>query len=175
MTQAEKAKAYDEAIERARKYMAKGYDVLMTDIFPELKESEDEMIRKEIITALKFANDDGVYDKHIAWLEKQKEKNQIISNRELTDFEIEVHEIIAQARTDKRLDDTNVLKQFEQEAAYALMLKAEKKQEHKPAEWSDEDDKIRRNLMSLLACMRGNKIKEETYQKYYPWLKSLPN
>lgn len=43
----------------------------------------------------------------------------------------------------------------------------------KPAEWSEEDDKIRRNLMSLLANLRGNGIKEETYQKYYPWLKSL--
>ena len=45
----------------------------------------------------------------------------------------------------------------------------------KPAksEWSAEDDKIRRNLMSLLANMRGYRITEETYQKYYPWLKSL--
>jgi uncharacterized protein len=42
-------------------------------LIPELRESEDERIRKEIISALKFANDSGVYDKHIAWLEKQKE------------------------------------------------------------------------------------------------------
>lgn len=40
-------------------------------------------------------------------------------------------------------------------------------------EWSDEDEKIRRNLMSLLANMRGDRITEETYQKYYPWLKDL--
>ena len=43
----------------------------------------------------------------------------------------------------------------------------------KPAEWSEEDEKIRRNLMSLLANMRGDRITEETYQKYYSWLKSL--
>ena len=43
----------------------------------------------------------------------------------------------------------------------------------KPAEWSEEDEKIRRNLMSLLANMRGDRITEETYQKYYPWLKDL--
>ena len=43
----------------------------------------------------------------------------------------------------------------------------------KPADWSEEDEKIRRNLMSLLANMRGDRITEETYQKYYPWLKSL--
>ena len=43
----------------------------------ELRESydnqqEDEKIRKEIISALKFANDGGVYNKHIAYLENQK-------------------------------------------------------------------------------------------------------
>ena len=43
-------------------------------LIPELAESEDERIRKEIISALKFANDNGVYDKHLAWLEKQKEQ-----------------------------------------------------------------------------------------------------
>lgn len=43
--------------------------------FPELRESEDEKIRKEIISALKFANVKGVYDKHIAWLEKQGKQN----------------------------------------------------------------------------------------------------
>jgi hypothetical protein len=42
-------------------------------LIPELKESEDEMIRKEIISALKYANHKGVYDKHLAWLEKQGE------------------------------------------------------------------------------------------------------
>lgn len=45
--------------------------------FPELKESEDEKLRKEIISALKWANHKGVYDKHIAWLEKQGEKRMI--------------------------------------------------------------------------------------------------
>ena len=41
-------------------------------------------------------------------------------------------------------------------------------------EWSKEDDKIRRNLMSLLSCMRGDRIAEDTYRKYYPWLRDLP-
>ena len=47
---------------------------ILEKLFPELKESEDEKIRKEIISALKYANHKGVYDKHIAWLEKQGEK-----------------------------------------------------------------------------------------------------
>ena len=47
----EKAKRYDEAIERAREInneqRIQPYDI-MTRVFPELKESEDERIRKEI-------------------------------------------------------------------------------------------------------------------------------
>lgn len=51
-------------------------DFLVPEI-RELRESydrqqEDERIRKEIISALKFANVDGVYDKHITYLENQK-------------------------------------------------------------------------------------------------------
>ena len=73
-------KLYEEALERAKTMIriaddqqeAIGY---ASTIFPELQESEDERIRKEIISALKFANtSDGVYDKHIAWLEKQKKQ-----------------------------------------------------------------------------------------------------
>lgn len=40
-------------------------------------------------------------------------------------------------------------------------------------EWSEEDEKTRRNLMSLFYDMRGNRISEEIFQKYYQWLKSL--
>ena len=43
------------------------------DNVPELQESEDEKIRKWIISALKYANHKGVYDKHLSWLEKQGE------------------------------------------------------------------------------------------------------
>ena len=76
MTQEEKAKAYDEALERAKRYNVDdafaSQGTIVKRIFPVLAESEDERIRKEIVSALKFANDGGVYDKHIAYLEKQK-------------------------------------------------------------------------------------------------------
>jgi hypothetical protein len=47
---------------------------VLESLFPELRESNDERIRKEIISALKWANHRGIYDKHIAWLEKQDER-----------------------------------------------------------------------------------------------------
>jgi len=81
MTQEEKAKAYDEALEKARSIIEyyvehKRNDVLpyikedLEGIFPELKESEDERIRKEIIDFVKSRG--GFKGDWIAWLEKQK-------------------------------------------------------------------------------------------------------
>ena len=82
----EKAKAYDEAIERAKgvieqnplmEYLKKGIEY----IFPELKESEDERIRKELIDFLEYYRLNNVLDiktisiltDSVAWLEKQGE------------------------------------------------------------------------------------------------------
>ena len=83
MTTEEKARAYDEAIERAKELMNKGYYVLMPEIFPELKESEDERIRKWLIDTIKAVPDDSIewekIDKSnvISWLEKQGEQKSV--------------------------------------------------------------------------------------------------
>lgn len=79
LTIEEKAQRYDEAIKKIKYVMEHGVQPVLNKedlqgIFPELKESEDEHIRKEIISALKYANHKGVYDKHIAWLEEQCRK-----------------------------------------------------------------------------------------------------
>ena len=89
MTTEEKAKAYDEALERARqiKNGENGwgyYDLTeitpaLEKVFPELKKSDDERIRKHIF---KFV--DEQFPRHnekekakmLAWLEKQKEPEQ---------------------------------------------------------------------------------------------------
>ena len=78
MTEREKAKAYDEAIERAKKLYNNG---IAEEIFPELYQSEDEMIKTAIINLLKIWRNykDYVCGVHvedaIAWLEKQGEQN----------------------------------------------------------------------------------------------------
>ena len=76
MTIGEKARAYDKALKWMRELYPGLHGATKEDAehyFPELRESEDERIRKEIVSALKFANVGDVYDKHIAYLEKQKE------------------------------------------------------------------------------------------------------
>ena len=80
MTTEEKAKAYDEALEKARQFSEhpdlEDSGGIVEYIFPELKESEDEMIRKTLITYMKSVIDiNGIKGETIiAWLEKQAEK-----------------------------------------------------------------------------------------------------
>ena len=84
----EKAMAYDEAIKRAKEinneHKAQPFDVMLK-VFPELKESEDERIRKAISQCVKDMRGqfEKLYSVHhkdaIAWLEKQGEQNEIFN------------------------------------------------------------------------------------------------
>ena len=90
MTQEEKAKAYDEAIEKARS-LHDNYDSVSTlidikeeleHIFPLLAESEDERIRKalaeglcDVTGELGWSDFGGIpIDEILSWLEKQGKK-----------------------------------------------------------------------------------------------------
>ena len=80
----EKAKRYDEAIKVAQRFYNNSVAITnkgLEDIFPELMESEDERIRKEMIEILKQEAKDfpssiiaEKSNKWIAWLEKQDEQ-----------------------------------------------------------------------------------------------------
>lgn len=75
----EKAKRYDEAIERAKHYQKVNGSAVIPAIFPELKESEHERIRKWLINTIEEVPNDSIewdiIDKSdvLDWLEKQKE------------------------------------------------------------------------------------------------------
>ena len=80
MTEKEKAKAYDEAIGRAKKLYSNG---IAEEIFPELKESEDEKIRKEIISILRntyWTSNKNRFNELVAWLENQRDKDKLIQD-----------------------------------------------------------------------------------------------
>ena len=85
MTQEEKAKAYDKAIERVKVFKEhlleineKDYADELNYIFPELKESEDERIREAILESLPkygYLPQTSIrVEDAIAWLEKQGQK-----------------------------------------------------------------------------------------------------
>ena len=89
MIQEEKAKAYDEVLEKAKNlYVDSQIDFKknLETLFPELKESEDERIKNEIIKFLELPHPQFVGKRHqkewIAWLEKQGEQK---SKNESTD------------------------------------------------------------------------------------------
>lgn len=83
----QKARAYDEAVNKSiefwtlcKKCGAKDTADFLESIFPELKESEDERIRKALITYFQRFPYEGIKNagtnpkEAIAWLEKQCEK-----------------------------------------------------------------------------------------------------
>jgi len=80
MTPEEKAKRYDEALARARKLQENSNGMILKkwlwNIFPELKESEDEKIRKALINVFATHKDYEMFfgasvEDICAWLEKQ--------------------------------------------------------------------------------------------------------
>jgi hypothetical protein len=86
-------KTYDTALKLARDYYEdkncfKYLKGVLENIFPELKESEDERIRKWLIDTIKSVPNDSiewdVIDKPdvLAWLEKQEQKSKWSENDE---------------------------------------------------------------------------------------------
>lgn len=88
MTREEKAKRYDDTIERAKDWYSDvqigiEFKGNLEKLFPKLKESEDERIREALIALLKFGLKDGsaiapgfneTKEQALAWLEKQGER-----------------------------------------------------------------------------------------------------
>lgn len=126
LTTEQKAKAYDEAIEKLRS-LHDDYDNVSTmidikeelkNIFPELKESEDEKIRKELIRAFKSLNTIKVWNgiertDILAWLEKQGEQKSIDNLTQQEAMDIAVAKCFEQGEQNPvEFDDTNEKRMF---------------------------------------------------------------
>lgn len=165
MTDKEKAKAFDEALERARKMLNMildnellGFPDQIREIFPQLRESEDERIRKALIDAFQFHKKlehvtfYGVpSDDAIAYLERQK----------TVDYEAEL----------KKCKD-NPLYFFDKYVSIKL----------KPMKWSEEDEKMCNSILNILTphlvydgTYTGTTLgKKYKYGSEIRWIKSLP-
>jgi bifunctional pyridoxal-dependent enzyme with beta-cystathionase and maltose regulon repressor activities len=88
MTTEQKAKAYDEAIERAKGFKTDECRDVAEYIFPELKETKEDRIIKAIKNCIKkgfigYGQIEGVIeDDCLAWLEKQGEKKPMWSEED---------------------------------------------------------------------------------------------
>ena len=185
MTREEKAKAYDEALEMAK-------NVLETDlhesgvwaikkIFPELKESEDEKIRKRIRLCLDECVHSDIIrdyerDECLAYLEKQKEQKHcwkptetdvalfnkaVTTNKALTPAERAQLDVIRSKFGCCRATNCSGIVQKEQ----------------KPAEWSEEDKKMLNLTIEWAEIMSDQfsfaDIEPKDFRKIIAWLKSL--
>lgn len=191
MTQEEKAKAYDEALEKARKYRDEEGFTEMEDLFPELAENEDEKIWRELVEYLKGDLDDVTTDdtdRWINWLEKQKKLFE--SGRGLYYYDGEktiycgypateqkdyrkLYEDIAQSEWFKKAYAGKSLGEEQKPidpcdaSWYAYYRRGYERglevgrKEQKPVEWSEEDESY---LQTVINEIKANKKEAREYE-----------
>lgn len=173
----EKAKRYDEAIEIAKGYYTSdchtNLRIAMENLFSELKESEGERIRKELIEFVKSRG--GFKQEYIAWLEKQgKEiiplKEIILNVWELGNVWKGLTKGSISTEHGTQLD--YILKHWTEGDNYDKIISSKQK-----SAWSEEDD---RKIDELIALCKGRKnLCSPTVPAYKrmdelkEWLKSL--
>ena len=156
---------------------------LLAAMFSELKESEDERIRKTLIHivkgacdkyGIKYKGDDITEEKLLAYLERQKEQKPIISDdaiREgvahfgITQYQInnwlKKHINIVEQQP-AEIDEYEIIKKHITEDSLSSEVNKRLKEcgwyvtYEKPAEWSEEDKEFIKDLCNLLAAIAKN-------------------
>lgn len=143
---------------------------ILEKFFPELRESEDEKIRKGIIKSIMDLNNDwlklhGVTRENaLTWLEKQGE--ELDPRYSILDKLIEADTIYQMAMNDEMVQEAKV------KAVRALsrmsiseILEFEKQGEQKPS-WSEEDEEILDNIITAFKRMseEDEKISNAIYE-----------
>ena len=191
MTDKEKAKAYDEAIKRAKQLYVDGMPQISRNtteyIFPELKESEDERIRKELIDyhrSMAAQADDYVHEAWIAWLERQGEYTNFCNKIQVGDKVTRNRDgVLVNLSQLKRVAKPSE-KQGKQKASYTTIVETgdgginalvtrelPTDGEQKPTEWSEEDECCMTECINAIATKDGWSFEEKRKAKH--WLESL--
>lgn len=191
MTTEEKARAYDEAITTAKRIISENCSevekLCLKCVFPELAESEDERIRKELVEYHKQQfekNRDqevGLFHKEaIAYLEKQKEqKEQKVDidklRRDL--YQSGYNDGYQHGREDEQKEQKPVdyeaeLKKCKDNPLYFYDKYVTVKL--KPAKWSDEDKIQLTNILIMLKEYLIHHYSKDDVNKSVDWLESLP-
>lgn len=174
----EKAKAYDKAIEKIQKYVKDDYGCTRLrpeDIFPELKESEDEKILRHLKAVVKeydmWAERGLDMNDVLAWLGKRGEQNPkfrvgdtIKCKHDDRQFTIKSVDLDKGTYTYTQEGCGNDIDYADEE--FELV-------EQNPA-WSEEDEKKANNLYVLLDQMVSfNMLSDKDATEFKDWLKSL--
>ena len=181
----QKAKAYDEAIERAREWAKQptvwNSEDICQKIFPELKESEDESIRKDIYIYLDWL--DGRKDcaprgkytikDMIAWLEKQSEQKPTRSEEDKLRAKQAIMYLSKKLSFESEKDDYNFregqinwLKSLKDRVGCEANCTTTK-------EWSEEDSAMINKLLAVVDLYYNRSGDDLDKQSCISWLKSL--
>lgn len=203
----QKAKRYDEAIKVAESnyetivqmdndctFAKEGIVNTFHHIFPELKESNDERIRKWLIALIK-SNEYGCISNVgempcpkrnvIDWLEKQGEhanfRNKIQIGDKVTRNQdgvlVNLSQLNRIAKKDEKQDEKDkfIEKELEcikgyREKAIKRLEELEKQGEHKLAEWSEEDEWCLEQINFLI---RNSYSADDKVERLSNWVKSI--
>lgn len=176
MTIEEKAKAFDEALERARKMLNMvldneliGFPDQIREIFPQLCESEDEKVRMALVEhfapPVPFATVRGIPVQKVRdWLEKQKERKPVQKPVECIEFDNEFEKQVSHLLASVLNGEWEYNEDFVKYAAQSLLGFA--KNEMKPDEWDKREKLFRKALQAANARIgqlfeENQKLKEQ--------------
>ena len=199
----QKAKAYDEVLERAKemiKAMTNIGGVAKVDdiqyLFPELRESEDERIRRSLISYLNEIGNSGVASfngfsikEYITYLEKQKEPDGIWTEEDDAKVRVMCKEgdlkpseiawlkelknrIVKKEQKPTEFDEYKIIKKHITEDSLSSEVNKRLTEcgwyvsDEKPEEWSEEDEAFLK--VAIAVCNRYS------HKDIADWLKSLP-
>ena len=188
LTIEEKAKAYDEALPRATNLHKDAIDMGDTlrakqceIIFHELKESDNERIRKELIEHCKnqakpyidTGNECPQIQSWITWLEKQGHTDSIIEKAKTEKQRVIISETDGDANIDwdtRSLEDTKRLLEC---GLQYVNRELEKQGEHNFAKWSEEDEHRVKDTIYFLETAKKHYASTVELDACIDWLKSL--
>ena len=180
MTPEEKAKAYDEALAWMRELYPRLHGATKEDAehyFPELRESEDERIRKAIIHYILYETKGNISEatEHVwvTWLEKQKEQKPVEYLDAVKVYAImkKLHDLSFSQSIPINSEEYKQIGEITKDVRNLLDYPIEQK----PAEWSEEDTEMYINVASSLrgyACGLENEEHKKHIQKGLDWLEN---
>lgn len=190
-------KKYEDALERARRMCAMPIDkATMEYVFPELKEDNDERIRKAIIAHMHIVKSVNGVDvsEILAWLEKVKDFDKQLENAYKTADEVQYK----RGYDDGYLEGiTNAKKELEKQGEMDIekpitigrrqltgkakelydnldaesLAETKKKMLAETSKWTDEDEKICQKYIEMLGKIDA--VEYESYSKIVDWIDSL--
>ena len=144
---------------------------ILEEIFPELKESEDEKIRKEIVRFIRMeVEDEIVGNKWLAWLGKQKGNIGGISSNSEWSKEDET----GLTNTIIMLKEGASLHFIEEDITKAVVwLQSIKDRVQPKQEWGEEDEHRIKDTVYFLDTAKKHYASTEELDACIAWLKSL--